>query len=94
MQIDQDDNQPVVDERFFFHVVNDSVSSLLLMEFNFGVLSVLQSTNVDSDIEPLDDEPGSQTVFAEKRPSTSRGTASKGLKNDIVMKVCVFILVR
>ena len=36
----------------------------------------------------MGDELDVQTVFAEKRPATSRGSASKGLKSDIVVKVC------
>lgn len=52
-------------------------------------LCVLQSTNVDSNNEELDDESDSQTVFAENRPSTSRGSVSKGLKSDSVAKVCI-----
>ena len=28
-------------------------------------------------------------MFAEKRPTTSRGSVSKGLKSDIALKVCI-----
>jgi len=35
----------------------------------------------------MDEELDAKTVFAEKRPITSRGSASKGFKSDIVLKV-------
>jgi hypothetical protein len=78
-----------VDERFFFRIVNDSVSFFLFHVIQFQCLCVLQSTNGDSNNEELDDESDSQTVFAENRPSTSRGSVSKGLKSDSVAKVCI-----
>ena len=62
-----------------------------LVQSNYSVLRVLQSTNVGhSDGEPLDDELDAETMFSEKRPTTSRGPKSRGLTNDVVFKVCIF----
>jgi hypothetical protein len=65
---------------------------LFLVQSNYSVLRVLQSTNVgDSDGEPLDDELDAETMFSEKRPSTSRGPKSS--ESDVVFKVCISSLV-
>ena len=67
---------------------------LFLVQSNYSVLRVLQSTRVghDSDGEPLDDESDSQTIVPEKRPTTSRGPMSNGLTSDILLKVCIFLV--
>jgi hypothetical protein len=72
-----------------------SVSQMILWEFsslmrsNTGVLCPLQLTDVGhSNHQQLDDdEADARTMFAEQRPTTSRG--SKGLTGDVLSKVCI-----
>jgi len=70
VQTEERDKVPVVDERFVVCVPNDSLTDVGHSDHG----------------QRVDDESDARTIFAEQRPTTSRGLRSKGLTGDVMLK--------